>query len=167
MVKRPSRNAGFTLTEAMMVVAILGIVFAIGPEIFQRSTQFFLLHRTKLELQREARTSISIVNKHLRQAQSATIVLDRVSTAQPLYSRLRFTTVDGVPVTFYQSGKSFLGEIGSSKATLSQNIRYLAFALPRSDDMGIVSLSLTLEKSTYERYTKALHMASEKVRVMN
>jgi len=50
---------------------------------------------------------------------------------------------------------------------LSSNLRYLAFAAPRSDDLTIVSVSLTLEQEITELRTKALHMASEHVMIMN
>jgi hypothetical protein len=33
--------------------------------------------------------------------------------------------------------------------------------------MGIISVSITLEKPIFEGRTKALHMASERVQVMN
>src|SRR3989338_2182504 len=108
MVKRLQNRSGYSLAEAMIVVAILGGLVLVGPEIFKRSTQFFILHRTKLELQREARTTIALISRNLRQAQSGTLVLDRLDANQPFYSRVRFTHVDGSAVTFYQSGKALL-----------------------------------------------------------
>jgi prepilin-type N-terminal cleavage/methylation domain-containing protein len=165
MVRR--NQSGVTLVEVMMVVVIVGIICMLAPMILKHSNQFFLLHRTKLELQREARSSISLITRNLRQAQSGTLSLDRLNTTQPYYSRLRFTHVDGSAVTFYQNGKTLYGTIGNANITLTKNLRYLAFTFPRSDDMTIVSVSMTLEKGTYQTFTKALHMASEKVRVMN
>ena len=50
---------------------------------------------------------------------------------------------------------------------LTANVRYAAFNFPRSDDLGIVSVSLTLEKALYGGRRKALQMSSERVRVMN
>ncbi|MBI4669032.1 MAG: hypothetical protein HY747_07575 [Elusimicrobia bacterium] len=57
---------------------------------------------------------------------------------------------------------------GSNQKLLSKNLRYLAFTFPKSDDLGILSVAMTLEKVIYLKdSTMALHMASEKIRIMN
>lgn len=137
-----------------------------GPNLVKQIHRFFFLNNTRVELQRDARTALELITRRLRQAQSSTLVMDRYGT-QPYFSRISFTDVDSKRTIYYQDGKSLKMVVNNSTTTLVSNLRYLAFALPRSDDMGIVSVSLTLEKSTYEGQTKALHMASEKVRVMN
>jgi hypothetical protein len=70
-------------------------------------------------------------------------------------------------VRIYQSGSRLIMTQGNVSTTLSKNLAYLAFTFPRSDDMTIVSVSMTLKESIYGGMTKALHMASERVRVMN
>jgi len=159
-------NKGWTLVELMIVVAIVGVLAMVGPSILTQTTRFFLLGSTKLELQREARAAIYVITRELRQAQSNTIVIDSTGT-QPYYSRIRFTNEAGNNITVAQSGSSILLTEGNTNTTLSKNLGYMAFTFPRSDDMTIVSVSLTLQKSIYGGATKALHMASERVRVMN
>lgn len=156
---------GTTLIELMIVVTILGIIVTIGPGMYKQVRRFFFLNNTRVELQREARTAMSVITARVRQADSTNIVIDQ-DTAQPYYSRISFTDVDGNYVRVYQSGKSLM-IVDVTTRTLTTNLRYLAFSVPRTDDLSIVSLSFTLEKSIYEGQTKALHMASEKVRVMN
>ena len=70
---------------------------------------------------------------------------------------------------------------GSISPFLSQNVQlftllflaltiylaYLAFTFPNTNDMTIVTVALTFEKDIYLGRSKALHMASEQVRVMN
>ncbi len=166
MVNKIKNNkAAYTLIEMMIVVAIVGIIASVAPNMYKQVRRFFFLNTVKIELQRDARAVMYLVTKRLRQANSTTIVIDQV-TSQPYYSRLRFTDIDGVSITYYQSGKR-LYMVDTSTRILSENLRYMAFALPRSDDLGIVSVSFTLEKNLYEGRTKALHMASERVRVMN
>jgi prepilin-type N-terminal cleavage/methylation domain-containing protein len=156
---------GTTLIELMIVVAIIGIIVSIGPGMYKQVRRFFFLNNTRVELQREARTAMSIITSRVRQADSSAIVIDQ-GTAQPYYSRISFSDIDGNYIRFYQSGKDLM-MVDVTTRTLTSNLRYLAFSVPRSDDLSIVSLSFTLEKSIYEGQTKALHMASEKVRVMN
>jgi prepilin-type N-terminal cleavage/methylation domain-containing protein len=157
---------GFTLTEALLVVAIMGILSVIGPRLLIQTDRFMVMSRTRADLQKEARAIMYVVNRQLRQAQANTIRIDQ-ATNQPYYSRITFTKQQGTSVSFYQNGKYFQQTVGTNTKILSKNLRYLAFTFPRSDDLTIVSVSMTLEASIYEARTKALHMASERVRIMN
>lgn len=166
--KRP----GVTLMELMITIGIISVVFGIAAPILTQANRQFILNRTRVELQQEARSVMYVVTRNLRQAQAASITIDRYSAVQPFYSRITFTkqaATAGVSSTlvFHQEGTYLYQVIGGGKKPLSKNLKYLAFTFPRSDDMGIISVSLTLEKKIFEGRTKALHMASEKVRIMN
>lgn len=158
---------GYTLTEMLLVVAILGILSTVGAQLMVQTNRYWLLTSTRADLQKEARPIMYILTRNLRQAQSATIVIDRASTSQPFYTRITFTKVQGTSMTFHQNGNQLIQTVGTSTKILSKNVRYLSFNFPRSDDMTILSVALTLEKTIYEGKKKALQMASEKVRVMN
>ncbi|MDX6771087.1 MAG: prepilin-type N-terminal cleavage/methylation domain-containing protein [Elusimicrobiota bacterium] len=158
---------GFTLTEAMMTVAITGILATVGASVLVQVNRYYILTRTRAELQRESRAIMYVVTRALHQAQYSSIVVDRADNTQPFCSRLTFTKLQGDTLTFQQVGKEFqLVENGGTRV-MSKNVRYLAFTFPRTDDMTIMSVSMTLEALIYEGRTKALHMASERVRVMN
>ena len=166
MVRRGGRT-GYSLLEVMMVVAILGIVSSIGAGILLQANRYFILTKTRGDLQRQSRAAMYVITRELRQAQSSTIVIDRLSNSQPFYSRITFTKYGGSSMTFEQSGKKLLQVVGSNQKTLADNLLYLAITFPRSDDLTIVSVSMTLQQNIYQGRTKALHMASEKVQVMN
>ena len=158
---------GYTLTEMMIVVAILGILSTVGAQLMVQADRYWLLTSTRADLQKEARPIMYILTRNLRQAQSATIVIDRASSSQPFYTRITFTKIQGTSMTFHQNGNQLIQTVGTSTKILSKNVRYLSFNFPRSDDMTIISVAMTLEKSIYNGKKKALQMASEKVRVMN
>lgn len=166
MVNRLRSREGYTLTEMMIVVAIVGILASVGARVMLQVNRYFILTSTRTDLQREARAMMYVINRNLRQAQSSSIKVDRAA-GQPFCTRLTFTKVQGTTMTFYQSGNSLIQVVGTHTRTLSKNLKYLAFTFPRSDDLSIVSVAVTLEKSIYQGRTKPLHMASEKVRVMN
>ena len=161
------KSAGFTLTEAMITVAIVGILSTIGARVLIQVNRYYMMTSTRVELQREARSVMYVVSRMLHEAQANSVVIDRASASQPFCSRITFTKTQGNTLTFQQNGKELQQVEGARSMTLSKNIRYLAFTFPRSDDLSIISVSLTLERDIYEGKTKALHMASEKVRVMN
>jgi prepilin-type N-terminal cleavage/methylation domain-containing protein len=164
MVNRYGR--GTTLVEVMIAVAILGIVFSLGPSILTNITRFSRLSRARIETQRNARDTLNQINQALRQASAATVVVSQEGTESP-FSAISFNTVDGRFMKFYQSGNhlNFVHNTGTS--TIADGLRYIAFTYPRTDNSYIISVSVTFEKETYQGGTKALQMAIEKVRIMN
>ena len=109
-----------------------------------------------------------LLTRELRQAQSNTITISQ-ATGQPYYSQISFQKFGSAQtaLTYSQSGSNLTLSNGINTSTLTTNLAYLAFTFPHSDDMTIVSVSLTLQKHIYGDQFKALHMASERVRVMN
>ena len=164
--RRNNKSHGVTLTEIMIAIAILGVVFMVGPTMMVNITRFQRLNTARLETQRIARDSLSRINQSLRQATASSIAISQES-GQPPYSSITFTSVDGRFIKYYQSGKNLNAVVGTSTKTLTDGLRYIAFSYPRTDDPTILSVSLTFEKDTYQGGTKALQMAIEKVRIMN
>ena len=168
-----ARRKGVTLMEMLVVVGIVSTLFTVAAPIMLQANRQFIMVRTKVELQQEARGVMYIITRALRQAQSDSIVISRANASQPYYSKITFTTEQSSTTyvsntfVFQQEGTVLYQLLNAQKRVLSKNLNYLAFTFPRSDDMGMISVSITLQKNIYEGRTKALHMASEKVRVVN
>jgi hypothetical protein len=128
------------------------------------------MNRARYEIQRDSKNAINIINRNLRQAKSSSITITQ-QTGQPPYSRINFnkyvTSTTVRPMSFYQQGTELFAVDGGSTRTLTENLRYIAFTYPRTDDDDVVSVSLTLEKATFQGRSKALQLAVEKVRIMN
>lgn len=164
-------SKGFSLTELMITIAIVGVVMAVGPPLLLNMVRFFRLQIARAEVQRDARTSLDLINRHLRQAAASTVIVKNRAN-QPPYSWITFEITKGDGALLgsygvYQEGNYLYFNNRGSTITLSENLRYLAFTYPKSDNDAIVSISLTFEKATYGGYTKALQLSIEKVRVMN
>jgi len=157
---------GFTLVETIITASILSLLALVIVPLLVHSTRFFLLNRTRVELQRDARVCLAIMTRSLRQASSATVSISQAA-GQPYYSQISFSDVGGIPYVYSQSGTLLRETRAGVTKTLSDDLRFLNFYFPRSDDMTIVSVSLTLEKAIYEGRTKALHVATERVRIMD
>ncbi len=164
-MKRGPRR-GYTLTELMLVVGIVGVVASIGPLLLTNLQNFYLMTTARSEIQRDARAALDTVNRFLRQAQYGTVVID-TPTGQGPYSRIRFVHVDGRYVEFRQNGNSLIQQIGSNTSLLTKNLVYIAFTYPRTDDPTIVSVSMTMGKSIQLGRRKVLELTIQKVRIMN
>jgi prepilin-type N-terminal cleavage/methylation domain-containing protein len=158
---------GYTLTELMAVVAISGILIAVGVPVLNTVNQNIIMAKTRLTLQQDARTSMSLITRVLKEATASSIVITRHNSSQMFYSKIKFSTIDGKNYEFYQDGKNLVMKDGNLTRVLSSDLRYLAFTLTESSDLYIVSISMTLERYLFGGKRKALHMASEKVMVMN
>lgn len=152
--------------ETVITAAILSLLALIIVPLIVHSTRFFLMNRTRVELQRDARASLALITKNLRQADSTTISIDQI-VGQPYYSRISFTTINGVDFVYFQNNTLLCETRAGTTRTMAENLRFLNFYFPRSYDMTIVSVSITFEKAIFEQKTKALHVATERVRIMN
>jgi prepilin-type N-terminal cleavage/methylation domain-containing protein len=159
-------RGGYTLVESLVTLTILVILSVGTVPLLTHLVRFYRLNLAKTEIQRDARTCLSTINRFLRQAQSATVTIDQ-ATGQPPHSRITFTTQGGRTMTYYQQGNFLYQNVGTANTAISRNLRFLGFSYPRSDDPTIISVVVTMEKATYQGQTKALELSIEKVRVMN
>lgn len=163
---RSRRQAGYSLTEAMLVVAIIGAIATVGPALFTQVFMFYTQNTARVEVQRDLRVAMSNLERTLRQASAATVNVSQDS-GQPPYSKITFATVDGSSVTYKQSGKNLIQTVNGKSTTLTKSVQYVAFTYPQTDVNSVLSISMTLQKATYSGRTTALQMAVTKVRVMN
>lgn len=167
---------GYTLMEMMIVVAIMGVLILAAPRTFIKTYQFVQLLTARVEIQKNARGALANINRDLRQALGDTIEVYELP-GQPPHSLIKFKKYNSSGgqnwVFYYQQGTQLYqaaGDVDGNMLTgklVANHLRYIAFTYPRTDDDGIISISITFEKATYEGGTKALQMAVEKVRIMN
>lgn len=167
------KTKGWTLVELLLTIVIFSII-TLGTSTFMtQGIRNLRLVIAKIDIQREARLSLSIMNKELRQAIKSTVVVSRHNSSQPPYSKIVFETVKGTTVTYYQDGTNLYQEIYDGNkhfvTVLSKNLRYVHFVYPRTDDDGIIQVSACFEKIPYPYVVgaKALQVSIEKVRIMN
>lgn len=171
-------RAAYTLMEMMLVVAILGVLILAAPRTFIKAYQFVQLLTARVEIQKNARGALANINRDLRQALATSVTVSSIP-GQPYHSCILFGKYNSAGaveyVSYYQNGNK-LYQVRSAAALaacahngkmIANNLRYIAFTYPRTDDPTILSISITFEKATYEGGTKALQMAVEKVRIMN
>jgi prepilin-type N-terminal cleavage/methylation domain-containing protein len=170
---RGRKPNGFTMVEVMVVMAIMGILALAGSKLMTQIQNYFFISRARLVTQQEARNIITMVAQDLRQARSSTIAVSR-DPGQPPASRVYFVKVGDpgmpdVPIVYVQRGAEFFRiQNNGVPVSMSKNVRFVAFTFPRTEiPRELISVSLTLERGIQQGKTKALHMASESIGVMN
>lgn len=162
--------SGYTLIEVTVVVALVGLLALVAPRLFLEITRYIRMTRAHYEIQRDSKDAMLLINRALRQARASSVTVSSLP-GQPPYSWIQFnkyiTDTSVRPMGFYQEGEHLYSVQNGSTRPVCSNLRYLAFSYPRTDDPYILSVSLTMEKATYEGQSKALQLAVEKVRIMN
>lgn len=159
-------SKGYTLTEAMITVAIIGGISAASAPLLLRVTNFWRQTTARSVIERDVRSSMDTFNRFARQAQSATVIIDSAA-GQPPSSRITFTNIQGQTVSFFQSGNKLYMTVAGKRSMLSSNIAYIAFTYPRTDDTTLISVAMTTQAATYLGGRKALQLSIQKVRIMN
>ncbi|MFA5138593.1 MAG: prepilin-type N-terminal cleavage/methylation domain-containing protein [Elusimicrobiota bacterium] len=166
ILRRLRDRRGYSAAELMIVVAIVGILAMIGPELMMKMQNFYMLTTARAEIQRDARATLDLVNRFLRQAKYNTIQIDTPSGQGP-YSRIRFEHIDGTSYEFRQDGANLVQTEGGRTTIIAKNIVYIAFTFPRSDYPRLVSVSITTGKNIQLGQRKELELTVQKIRVMN
>jgi len=89
---------GWTLVEMVVVIAVLGILAAVGTSMFSSVFQSYFASRDMTRSDGQARAAFERMTRELRQIRSATATDLNISTA----GQLRFIDSDGNGVCFYR-----------------------------------------------------------------
>src|SRR5947207_15899180 len=95
------QEAGFTLIELMIAVALLGVGMAFMTNTFLKGWELWKRNYTDLLLQRQGRMAMEQIVQGLRQAEPSTIVIDSLA-GEPKFSRISFTHVKTWPYVYYK-----------------------------------------------------------------
>ncbi|OQA92361.1 MAG: hypothetical protein BWY26_00279 [Elusimicrobia bacterium ADurb.Bin231] len=156
---------GYTLIELMLSVVIISILGSGLSVLFLRWLQFWQMSKANTEIQRDARTTIAVINRNLRQGTANSVVIDRLDDTQPPCSRLSFQKLSKIYIYYQKNNELF--EVVDSTRSISKSLRSIHFVYPQTSDPGLISVAATFEKKTYSQQTRALHLSIEKVRIMN
>jgi len=165
------KHKGLTLIEMVITMAIMGIISIVLSRMYSQGFKVWRHNKARIDVQRDARTMLDLINRKLRQAEAGTITITRDSDDDPPCSKITFTCVQQsttTQISYYQSGLKIYRSINSGAGQqFGENVRVLSFATMESGDNASVNIGLCLEEKTYADRTRTSKLSVQIVRIMN
>jgi len=168
---RPGQ-AGFTLIELMIAVALLGVGLAFITNMFLNGWRLWKRSFDELILQRNARDTMAVVTRALREAKPGTVQIGTPANG-PQFSQITFTTGQNVNWKVWQSNsqiKYFSTTTTGMSTTLllaSSDVGNLYFVYSSNQDLSLVDVGLTCTKIPYSQARMLVVQLVERVRLRN
>jgi prepilin-type N-terminal cleavage/methylation domain-containing protein len=108
-------RAGFTLIEMIIVIVVVGVIFAIGGLVLGRAFESYDLTREATYVGWQGRVALERIARELRDIRSATAV-DLTITA----TNISFVDANANSVCFYQSGTQLMRSDGTCGGATAQ-----------------------------------------------
>jgi prepilin-type N-terminal cleavage/methylation domain-containing protein len=132
-----SRSKGFTLLEAMLVVAILGVMSVGLGSILKSSWETWASTTGRMKLTQESRLAIISITKLVQNSQSSSLKITRLNSNQPANSYIAGKIMETVYINaataggcgFSATGSEVVGSSGEDYA-IYQDGRYLIGKYP-------------------------------------
>jgi prepilin-type N-terminal cleavage/methylation domain-containing protein len=165
------KNKAMTIVELMMAIAVMGVIMGMGSAVLMQGFKMWRQNLVQVEVQRDTRNVMSVIERNVRQAEDTSIAISRNSSSDPYFSKITFEKNRGTftaTTSIYQTGTDiYMTEDNKGNFHLGRNARSLNFVSVESGDASIISIGLCLEKSSFGGRSRASHLAIQKVRVMN
>jgi len=153
-MRRLNQDSGFTLIEAMIVVALTGVMLVVLTQFFLGGNQVYKSQNAELDVNMSTRSGLDDVDAYVRQANQLLDSHD-VHTAGSTVLILELTSVNASSqlvlgavdrVAYYYSGSDLYRQIYANAASVRQSsIRRIA--------TDITSLAFTYDNATYSAVT--------------
>ena len=149
----------------MISIVIISIIGAMLTVLFSKWVRVWYLSKTNSEIQADARASIEVMDRNLRQAAASSVVIDRYDANQPPYSRVSFLKFSQ-PIIYYQSGRN-LYYVSTSTRIISRSLDCVQFVYPSTLNNKVLNIAAAFEKKTYGTYRRAFQLSIQTVNIMN
>lgn len=168
MVTRRSHcSGGFTLTELLIVAALLGGLLAVASSGISNLIRYVFTAQKEAEVQRDAHTAVTLAVRKLRQGKGVDVVIDHLP-GNPPASRIQTTLSDGTTLTFQQNGNRLEFVQGPSDPILvMDSLQTAFFFFPDSTVENVIGISITSQKKTFGEGSAQARIANGTVRMMN
>jgi prepilin-type N-terminal cleavage/methylation domain-containing protein len=153
---RPRSQSGFTLIEAMLAVAILGVIMVVVDKLILGGLMAWAYSKSSFSAQNDVRITREQITKQLHEASASSVVISRTGTAQPEGSMITFVDVQGNTFTYYQHLDTLrytadwasgpLSATSESKTLILSDLQRLRFYYPENKDYTKIGVMFQVER---------------------
>jgi prepilin-type N-terminal cleavage/methylation domain-containing protein len=172
-MRRIRSQSGFTLIELMIAIGILGLLSALISRLVTAGIGSWQNGLAQVQVQQEVRLAREYIEKNLRLASTASVLVSRTGTAQPLYSMVSFTDVDGQQHQVFQNNGDLIADVWPNTWTAHRRITLIKNDLqsfhvyfPNTKNFTAINVSVLAERNTrfLKRPAQMLMTASVQLR---
>jgi prepilin-type N-terminal cleavage/methylation domain-containing protein len=162
---RPRAESGFTLTELMIAVALLGIGMGWIVKLYMAGWQNWKRNFDELSAQQAARRAMAIMVQAVREGRPGSVAITKPANG-PNFSQIAFTDGRWRNWIFRQEGKRLMavvplvpmsagvplpnGPVVYTTQFLASDVQAVYFTFPSFADMSLVDVGLTIRKYPYQ-----------------
>jgi len=163
LIRRRSES-GFTMTELMIAVAMLGIIGGIWVNVFIGGWRTWQRNFKELTAQQSARRAMAIMVQAIREGRPGSVIISK-PTNGPNFSQIAFTDGRWRNWIFRQNGTRLMtvmplvpmsngqpipnGPVASTTDFLAGDVQAVFFTFPSFSDTGLVDVGLTIRVFPY------------------
>lgn len=149
-------EAGFTLVELLIAMALISISAGIVALQFTKSWELWRRNWTDMQVQRRARTALEQIAYELRHARPSSLRISALP-GEPKYSRIRFDHVNTQKWEFYKKGfRLYSIRTSTTPATYFSTTNFvvdgvegLQFMLVDFRDLTVLDVGVTVSETAF------------------
>jgi prepilin-type N-terminal cleavage/methylation domain-containing protein len=167
-----TKQSGFTLTEVLLSASIISVLALVGTTMVRDVYKLWSLDEARLESQRDARNVLGLISPLLKSSSAASVLVTRLNSSEPLYSKIQFTTTAGDTYAFYQqAGTVKMNKVpasGTPSTTLvAKKLRTMQFSYPISTQQNLINAVICFEVPIYQGQVKDFYMTLQQMKIEN
>jgi len=157
---RDRNEAGFTLVELLMAMAMISIIVGVTALLFTKSWELWKSAWTEMRVQQSARQVLERMAYEIRHARPGSVKIDSL-TGEANYSRIRFRHVGTQRWTFYKQGyRLYSGRTSttlgagvdwtSTTTFMADGVEALQFMFTNFQDVSVLDVGVTISQTSYQ-----------------
>ena len=171
--RRDDGEAGFTLTELLIAMALISITAGIVAFQFTKSWELWRRNWTDVRVQRRARVTLEKIAYELRHARPSSVKISALA-GEPRFSRIQFRHINSYEWEYYKKGFRLYSITTSTTPAVyfsttnfvTDGVESIQFMFVDLRDLGVLDVGVTISETAY-RDRVVRQQLTQRVRLRN